>query len=132
MDEMDDPKAEPVPPTPLELNSQGGTSARVQPVSGRLMTSLATAPLTWVRNERLRDRLQEPINEITAHAIICIYTAIVIYVIGLVLRFLGLGDKTLFGTNITTDDWFRYIDIISVTIMAAIGIKKCAVKMNRE
>jgi hypothetical protein len=70
----------------------------------------------------LRRRLAEPANEIAAHFILSVMAIVALAGTELLLRLLGIDNRRIPLVGITLADWMFDLDLVSATLINAVGM----------
>jgi hypothetical protein len=75
----------------------------------------------------LRRNLTKPTNELAAHFVVSVMALVAIALTDHVVSLLGIGLRTLPFAKITLTDWMFDLDIISATVVNAVGTIKAVI-----
>jgi len=85
----------------------------------------------WIVLRRFKDELSEPFYVLAAHLIICLLAVVVFDISSKALAFDGIGDRHLLS-GITVEEWFFYLEVLSVTLILCVGIVRCVIRMWKD
>jgi hypothetical protein len=75
----------------------------------------------------LQRKLAKPTNEIAAHFVVSVMALGALAATDLVVRVMGIGVRTLPFVSITLSDWMFDLDLVSATVVNAVGTIKAVI-----